>query len=206
MGPPVAVTRLPVCVSAPVVVEGTSTWPPLPVSRLAACHHSGGHRGDLGAADCPHHPPRCVSLCRWPQRGSQRGHRSLSPTSPRVSEPVAVEGTSAQLPVPVTRLPVCHRPGDLSVATCGHHPLPCLSAAWWLQRGPLCGCLSLSPTSLCVTVSVAAEGTSAWLPVPVTCLHVCHSPGGCGGDFGVAACPCHPSHCVSPSWWPQRGP
>lgn len=148
----------------------------------------------------------CVPVTRWPQSRPQRGRLSLSPVSMCVTVPVATEGTSVWLPVPVTRLAACQLVSghgrDLSTAGCPHHPLACVSPS----QGPQGGHLWLSPTSVYVTILVAAEGTSLWLPVAVTHLAVCHHPGGCGEDLSMAACPCHLSYCVSLSWWLQRGP
>lgn len=168
---------------------------PVPVTRLAACRHASGCRGHLSVVACPRHLPHrmsvswwpwkgpqygrlwlspvfmCLSVHRWSQRRPRCGHLSLSPTSPHLSEPVAMEVTSAWLPVPVTCLCVCqwvggHRGGlsvaacgchlsscvrdpggDLDVTACPRHPPPCVSAVWWPQRGPQCGRLSLSPAS-----------------------------------------------------------
>lgn len=75
------------------------------------------------------------------------------------------------------------------MATCPHHPPHCGSPCWWprrgprrgrlspisqhvtgqwLWRGPPCGCLSLSPTSMCDMRLVATEGTSVQSLVAIT--------------------------------------
>ena len=258
------------CATVLAAAEGTSVWPSVPVTRLAACHHPCGLRGDFSVASCPHHPSLCVSVGWWlwgggPQRGrlslsptsvcltggcgrvlsvatcphhlppcvarswwlwrapqrwppvpvthlaachrpgdcrGDRGHLSLSPASVCVSGPVAVEGTSAWLLVAVTCLPVYMTGGNLDMAACPCHPPLCVSQSWWPQRGPQCGCLSLSPTSLRVSKPVAVQGTSVQLTVPITRLPMCHRP----GDLSVATCGRHPLPCVSVGWWPRRGP
>lgn len=177
---------------------------------MAACpchlphRTSASHGGDLGAADCPRHPPSRVSPCQGPQCG----HLWLLPTSVSVSGLVATEETSLWPPVAVTHFHVCHRGSghgsDLSVAACPCRTSCRMSPSWWPHRGRQRG--SLSPVSVRVSGLVASEGTSVWLPVPVSRLCVCHSPGGCGGDFSVGACPCYLSCCMSQPWWPQRGP
>lgn len=137
------------CVSGLVATEGTSSWPHVPVTRLSTCQQASGHGGMLSTVDCPHHPP---SLC------------------------VTILGTSAWPPVAIIHLCVCQRTdgrgGDLSVVACPRHPTCCVSPCQWLQRGPQCSRLSLSPASPHVSELVAVEGTSVWPPVAVTRLHV----------------------------------
>lgn len=186
-------------VTMAVVMEVTSVWPPVPVAHLATCHHPGGRIGNVGVVPC--HLSRCVSVCWWHQRGPQCGCLSPSAVSVCVTVPVAVEGTSVWVLVPVTCLAACHNHGghrgDLSMATCPHHPPLWVSVGWWPRRRPPFGHMSLSPVLLCVTVLVATEGTLAQLTVPITYLPACHRPSGRGGDLAQPPVPVRRQH-VSP--------